>query len=197
MSRFDRRKFLITGAAVLGASGIAAKIGWWYLAQRMPSTAMDAGAHAAGEFPNPLRLPGSSGVLGVLDVSSPLIIVAKDFGIRFAVGSGVLAARSLMDSGNYNVRWRHAFLPGLRAGVVNRAVFGSMGNAGYRRFLQKASASGDARQFLHRYYGPSWLKSLFHPWAQRRGVTSPATTSTARACGVAAGRPNNRTIAER
>jgi hypothetical protein len=127
MSPFDRRKFLITGAAVLGASGIAAKIGWWYLAQRMPSTAMDAGAHAAGEFPNPLRLPGSSGVLGVLDVSSPLIIVAKGFGIRFAVGSGVLAARSLMDSGNYNVRWRHAFLPGLRAVVVNRAVFGSMG----------------------------------------------------------------------
>ena len=37
MSQFDRRKFLITGTAVLGASGIAAGIGWWYRAQRMPA----------------------------------------------------------------------------------------------------------------------------------------------------------------
>jgi len=90
------------------------------------------------------------------------------FGIRFAVGSGVLAARSLMDGENYDSRWRRAFLPGLRAAVVNRATFGFLGNAGYRRFLQKASASGDARRFLRRHYGPSWSKRLLYPWARLR-----------------------------
>ena len=77
MSQFDRRKFLITGAAVLGASGVAAGIGWWYRARRSPSAAMETGAHAGGDFPNPLRVPGSSGVLGVLDVSGPFTIAAK------------------------------------------------------------------------------------------------------------------------
>ncbi len=77
MSQFDRRKFLITGAAVLGASGIAGGITWWYRAQRTPHAGMETAAHGAGDFPNPLLLPGSNGVLGVLDVSSPVTIVAK------------------------------------------------------------------------------------------------------------------------
>ena len=99
------------------------------------------------------------------------------FGMRFAIRSGILAARGLMDGGNYDVRWRDELGPVLRAAVVNRAVFGALGNDGYRRFLRRASASGDARRFLHRYYGPSWLKSLLYPWArwrvqsQRRDVT--------------------------
>ena len=90
------------------------------------------------------------------------------FGIRFAIASGILAARSLMDGGNYDVRWRDELNPVLRAAVVNRAVYGALGNAGYRRFLRRASAHGDARRFLHRYYGPSWLKSLLYPWARWR-----------------------------
>jgi len=90
------------------------------------------------------------------------------FGIRFAIASGILAARSLMDGGNYDVRWRDELNPVLRAAVVNRAVYGALGNAGYRRFLRRASARGDARRFLHRYYGPSWLKSLLYPWARWR-----------------------------
>ncbi|MGH8726177.1 MAG: multicopper oxidase domain-containing protein, partial [Burkholderiales bacterium] len=77
MSRFDRRSFLITGAAVFGASGIAAGIGWWYRAQRMPHAGMASGAAGAGAFPNALRVPGTSGVLGVLDISAPLTVTAK------------------------------------------------------------------------------------------------------------------------
>lgn len=77
MNKPGRRKFLVTGTAVLGASGIAAGIGWWYRARRMPHAGMETGAPDAAAFPNALRLPGSSGVLGVLDVSEPFTIVAK------------------------------------------------------------------------------------------------------------------------
>lgn len=77
MSQFNRRKFLVTGAAVLGASAIAGSIGWWYRTQRTPHAGMETDAADAGAFPNALRLPGPSGVLGVLDVSAPLAIVAK------------------------------------------------------------------------------------------------------------------------
>ena len=90
------------------------------------------------------------------------------FGIRFAISSGVLAARSLMDGSNYDARWRDALNPVLRAAVVNRAVYGALGNAGYRRFLRKASQSNDVRGFLRQYYGPSWLKRLLYPWARLR-----------------------------
>ena len=90
------------------------------------------------------------------------------FGIRVAVRSGILAARSLMEGGDFDARWRHDLGPALRAAVVNRAVFESFGNAGCSRFLRRATASGDARRFLHRYYGPSWLKSLLYPWARLR-----------------------------
>jgi len=90
------------------------------------------------------------------------------FGIRFAIASGVLAARSLMDGADYDARWRDELNPVLRAAVVNRAVYRNLGNQGYRRFLRRASASGDARRFLQRYYGPSWLKSLLYPWARWR-----------------------------
>ncbi len=90
------------------------------------------------------------------------------FGIRFAIGSGVLAARSLIDGEDYDARWRDSMGAVLRAAVVNRAIYGSLGNAGYRRFLRKASTSGDARLFLHRHYGASWLKSVLYPWARWR-----------------------------
>lgn len=90
------------------------------------------------------------------------------FGIRFAISSGVQAARSVMDGGDYDARWRQALNPVLRAAVVNRAIYGALKNEGYRRFLRHASRTEDARAFLRRYYGPSWIKSLLYPWARWR-----------------------------
>lgn len=90
------------------------------------------------------------------------------FGIRIAAESGVLAARSLIDGSNFDERWRDALNPVLRAAVVNRAFYGRFGNRGYSRFLREFSRSGDARGFLRRYYGPSWLKLLLYPWARWR-----------------------------
>jgi blue copper oxidase len=77
MRKFNRRKFLLAGAAVLGASAVAGGVGWWYRARRMPHAGMETSAAEAGVFPNPLRLPGTSGVLGVMDVAAPLTLVAK------------------------------------------------------------------------------------------------------------------------
>jgi flavin-dependent dehydrogenase len=90
------------------------------------------------------------------------------FGIRFAMRSGVLAARSLMDASDYDARWRAAIGPMLRAAVVNRAFYGGLKNRGYSRFLGKGSRMSDARAFLRRYCGPSWVKQLLYPWARLR-----------------------------
>jgi flavin-dependent dehydrogenase len=120
----------------------------------------------AGNF----RIPASaySGLHPVAGEQAGFQDTLWGFGIRFAVASGVLAARSLLDGSNYDARWQKALNPLLRAAVVNRAIYGGLGNAGYRRLLSRASAKGDARRFLRRYYGPSWLKRLLYPWARLR-----------------------------
>lgn len=120
----------------------------------------------AGNF----RIPASaySGAHPVAGEQAGFQDTLWGFGIRFAIHSGILAARSLIDSKDYDARWRHSMGPVLRAAVVNRAIYGALGNPGYRRFLRRASVSGDARRLLHRYYGPSWLKSLLYPWARWR-----------------------------
>lgn len=89
------------------------------------------------------------------------------FGMRLAIHSGVLAARSLMGGGDYEIRWRKELGPWLRTSLVNRALYGSLGNEGYRWALRQ-QAGRDARVFLHRLYRPSFVKRLLMPWARWR-----------------------------
>ncbi len=89
------------------------------------------------------------------------------FGMRLALRSGVLAARSLVDGGDYEARWRKEIAPWLRTSVVNRALYGLLGNAGYRWALRYQIAH-DARAFLRRLYRPSIAKRLLMPWARWR-----------------------------
>lgn len=89
------------------------------------------------------------------------------FGIRLAVRSGVLAARSLIDGCDYDASWRREIGPLVEASIVDRAIYGLLGNRGYGLLL-RCQARGDAREFLRRHYGPSRLKRLLVPWARRR-----------------------------
>lgn len=86
------------------------------------------------------------------------------FGMRLAITSGVLAARSLLDGRDYDQRWR-AELEGLMtASVVNRALYGMLGNHGYRWTLQHMHKhETDARDALYRYYRPSIVKRMLMP----------------------------------
>lgn len=91
------------------------------------------------------------------------------FGMRHAVESGVLAARSLLDGVNYDALWRPALGAQLWNGVVNRAIFGVLGNRGYRWVLKQNRAwHWDAFRVLHGAYQPWPVKRLLLPWAQRR-----------------------------
>ena len=118
MSTLNRRKFLLTGAAVLGASAVAGGVAWWYRGRGMPPAAMETSPHAAGEFRNPLLLPGSSGVLGVLDVSAPLTIAAKSAQHAILEGKPApLLVYEVEQDGNY---WLNPVLR-MRSGATFRA----------------------------------------------------------------------------
>ena len=89
------------------------------------------------------------------------------FGMRFAIRSGVLAARALIQGGGYDALWRRELGPWQRTSIVNRALYSLLGNRGYEWFLRRA-ASTDAREFLRRQYRPTWLKLALEPWARLR-----------------------------
>jgi len=88
------------------------------------------------------------------------------FGMRLAIRSGVLAARSLLDGADYEAAWRSEFAACMRAAIVNRACYNLLGNRGYRWMLGRQSR-GDARAFLRRQYAPTMLRRALYPWASR------------------------------
>lgn len=90
------------------------------------------------------------------------------FGMRSAITSGVLAARSMLEGNDYDRLWQQMLGELMTTAVLNRALYGLLGNRGYRWLLRHREKHSDARELLHRYYHPSHLKRLLAPLARRR-----------------------------
>ncbi len=94
------------------------------------------------------------------------------FGMRYAIVSGVLAARSLLEGKDYDTLWRRELEAQMRNSLINRALFSMLGNRGYRWILQRNQWSRrGARDVLARLYRPRPIKRLLLPWARTR-ITS-------------------------
>jgi flavin-dependent dehydrogenase len=90
------------------------------------------------------------------------------FGMRFALVSGHMAARALVDRtpGDYDRSLRARFAGILRASVVNRYFYERLGDTGYARLLRRIARAADARDWLRRFYGPRLWKTLWFPIAR-------------------------------
>lgn len=88
------------------------------------------------------------------------------FGMRYAMLSGYLAARSIMEGSDYDRLWKKDLKAMLETSLVNRFLFEKCGPAGYR-FLARKLAGGQPCRFLRRQYGPSFFKHLLLPLARR------------------------------
>ncbi len=89
------------------------------------------------------------------------------FGMRYALRSGLLAARSILEGSDYTKLWRRELLPLLRTGVVNRFLFNTIGDTGKRLALKRLS-EGDVRLTLQHFYQPWLLSRILFPIAQFR-----------------------------
>lgn len=87
------------------------------------------------------------------------------FGMRLVISSGLLAAQSLLHNENYDQLWQKQLRPQMNASVVNRCLFGLMGNRGYGWFLRRQSQR-NVREALRKQYQFSMLKRVLYPWAQ-------------------------------
>lgn len=88
------------------------------------------------------------------------------FGMRFAIASGYLAAKSLIDGSDYDTLWKRELKPMLETSLINRFLFEKLGHTGYR-FLTKKFSAGDPCHILIKHYNYSFLKHLLLPFAKR------------------------------
>ncbi|MDE2493770.1 MAG: NAD(P)/FAD-dependent oxidoreductase [Alphaproteobacteria bacterium] len=119
-------------------------------------------ARRFGGYAN-FRLPGkaSQGNHPVIGEHAGFQDALAGFGMRYALRSGFLAAQSVIEGGDYTVRWQRQLLPLLRVGIVNRFLFNIVGDTGWQFALRKISR-GDAGTVLGKFYWPSfWNKFLF------------------------------------
>jgi flavin-dependent dehydrogenase len=90
------------------------------------------------------------------------------FGMRAAITSGVLAARSLLEGSDYEALWRQELGGRMTTALVNRVGYSLLGNQGYRWFLRHMVQQADLRGALYRRYRPSAFKRLLAPLARWR-----------------------------
>jgi flavin-dependent dehydrogenase len=87
------------------------------------------------------------------------------FGMRYAVLSGYLAARSIIDGTDYDRLWKKELKPMLETSLVNRFLIERFGHLGYR-YLSRRLARGNPCDYLGWHYNPSFCKRLLLPLAR-------------------------------
>lgn len=125
-------------------------------------------ARAFGGFGN-LRLPERAvqGQNPVAGEHAGFQDALAGFGLRYAIASGVLAARSILEQRNYEELWRRMLLPRMKAGIVNRYLFNSIGSRG-RNWVTARLMQARTGERLHQLYAGSWLHTGLFPLARRR-----------------------------
>ncbi len=89
------------------------------------------------------------------------------FGIKYAVLSGYIAARCILEGADYTARIKKELMPLKRASLVNRFFYERFGDSGYKNFI-RTLASGETRERLRELYNSSLTKSLAYPMVKLR-----------------------------
>ncbi len=89
------------------------------------------------------------------------------FGLRYAMWSGYLAARALIEGGDYDALCREHLVPRLETALANRLIFNQLGNHGYAWILRRL-AGMDLMAKLHEHHEPTQAKQLLFEVAKRR-----------------------------
>jgi flavin-dependent dehydrogenase len=84
-------------------------------------------------------------------------------GIRYALTSGNLAARSILENVDFDALWRAELGPKQETSLVNRFLYESGGNFGLSMFVRRAARARDFRRYLSKWHGRPWWKSMLAP----------------------------------
>lgn len=88
-------------------------------------------------------------------------------GIRYALTSGNLAARSILESRDFDALWREDLGTKQETSLVNRFLYESGGNFGLSMFVRQAARARDFRRYLSGWHQHRWWKSMLAPVVRR------------------------------
>lgn len=86
-------------------------------------------------------------------------------GIRYALSSGHLAARSFVEQVDFDRLWSERFSSTMRSSVASRLIYEALGRYGLRFFVWQAGRK-DFRDFLHSWARPAWWRLALLPLAE-------------------------------
>lgn len=88
-------------------------------------------------------------------------------GIRYALTTGNLAARSIIDGLDYDTLWQQSFVRKQETSLVNRFLYESGGNFGLANFVRQASRATDFHRYLASWHRSTWWKRMMSPLVRR------------------------------
>jgi flavin-dependent dehydrogenase len=88
------------------------------------------------------------------------------FGIRYALTSGYLAARSIIEGEDYNVLWKKQFGKQLSTSLSNRYLYQMFGTLAHRFIVWRATR-GNPWRFMNRFYNSAASRVLAYTPAER------------------------------
>ncbi|HEY8131189.1 MAG TPA: NAD(P)/FAD-dependent oxidoreductase [Thermoanaerobaculia bacterium] len=88
-------------------------------------------------------------------------------GIRYALTSGNLAARSILEGRDFNDLWRSELGQKQETSLVNRFLYETGGNLGLAMFVRNAARAHDFRGYLSSWHQGRWWKTMLAPMVRR------------------------------
>ena len=88
-------------------------------------------------------------------------------GIRYALKSGWLAARAILEERSFDDLWRAELGAKQRTSLVNRFLYESGGNLGLSMFVRRAGRASDFNAYLASWHRSAWWKRAVEPLVRR------------------------------
>ena len=89
------------------------------------------------------------------------------FGMRYAITSGVLAAKSILGEGDYESEVRKNLVPLIKISATNRFLMNRMGDNGFkmvaRYWMRDQRKKGDGLEFMRWVYTPGIFRRMLWP----------------------------------
>jgi len=89
------------------------------------------------------------------------------FGMRYAITSGVFAARAILGESDYEVEVRKRLVPLVRASAINRFLMNRVGDRGFKlvanHWMRNQRKKGDGLIFMRWLYAPGPLRLMLWP----------------------------------
>ncbi|MBZ5640039.1 MAG: NAD(P)/FAD-dependent oxidoreductase [Acidobacteriia bacterium] len=101
------------------------------------------------------------------------------FGIRSAMVSGVLAARSILHGYDYQRLWLDRLMPHMKAAVVNRAVYSVLGNVAKVSLCSMLRRTRRPEDLMRRLYAFTPVHRVLFPLVRPRFARAGRSSTTA------------------